>query len=68
MNHKHRSEAYDSDAHETRKVSGPLPLIMLEQGSDKYDATDDAGVGMIGWIFAGIVATLIGAIVWAVMR
>ncbi len=54
VKHAHRSETYDP----TEPVSGPLPFVLLDNGTDKYEAVDERFGGAVVWFVFFVVAML----------
>jgi len=67
VKHSTRSEVYNPDAHKKRKVSGPLPLVMLDNGTDKHDSPE--GTVIVTALLIGFVACILffgaAALYWA---
>ena len=60
MNHRPEMSAYG----ERRKVFGPIPIVLLDNGSDKREAPD--GAGLVTLILCAVLLAVMAA-GWAVL-
>jgi len=60
MNHRPEMSVYG----ERRKVSGPIPIVLLDNGSDKREAPD--GAGLVTLILCAVLLAVLAA-GWAVL-
>ena len=60
MNHRPEKPVYG----ERRKVSGPLPFVLLDNGTDKRDAPE--GAGLVTLILCAVLLAVLAA-GWAVL-
>ena len=62
MNHRPEMSVYG----ERRKVSGPLPIVLLDNGTDKRDAPE--GAGLVTLILCAVLLAVLACGWWMVTR
>ena len=55
----------DSVHGERRKVSGPIPIVLLDNGSDKREAPD--GAGLVTLILCAVLLAVLAFCGWVVL-